>query len=161
MIWEIRPDHGKELALSGLADTLASDAAQELVNALVNGLIELAKKLPLIWRRSGVHKEGLISAELDRSATALREADPDQLPGVVAREEGNWGGRLRDLLAEYPDSAIELRSLLDEIRLHNTRSPRAVQNINASLGGVSYASMYGNVNHYERRQPDRPDGTPD
>ena len=137
-----------------LGDTLISDAAQAIVKSLIGGIVEVAKKLPRLWRRAGGSSQELIEDEIDRSATALQGAG-DALPTVKARLEGVWEARLRDLLAEYPDAAIELRALLEELRSQAGRHPHAQQNITATApGAVAQGAMFGNViNYADRAQP--------
>jgi hypothetical protein len=130
-----------------LGDTLVSDAAQEIVRALVAGFVEVAKKLPRLWRRAGSSKQELITGEIDRS-TAMRRSAGDNLPAVQARQESVWEARLGDLLAEYPDAAAELRDILEEIRRH-AGQPQAQQNITATAtGAVAQGAMFGNVINY-------------
>jgi hypothetical protein len=134
--------------MTDLGDTLASDAAQEIVKALVAGLVEVVKKVPGLWRRRGEGKEELIRAEVERSSLALQEAG-DNLPAAQARQEGVWEGRLRDLLVEDPDAVTQVRALLEEIRHQVSHAPRAVQNITASAPDASaQGAMFGNVINY-------------
>jgi hypothetical protein len=100
--------------MTDIGDALASDAAQQIVQALVAGMIEAVKRIPRLWRRSGPSKEEQIEAEIKRTVALLR--DPENLPAVVSRQEGAWEARLRDLLDEYPETTTELRQILDEIR---------------------------------------------
>lgn len=131
--------------MTDFADTLASDAAQEIVRVLVGGLVEAVKKVPSLWRRVGARKEELIAAEIQRSSLALQNAG-DDLPAALARQEGAWEGRLRDLLAEHPEAMEELQGMLQEIRRQASQLPQAVQNITASApGATAQAAMFGNV----------------
>lgn len=131
-----------------LGDTLASDAAQEIVKALVAGLVEVVKKVPDLWRRFGEPKKALIRAEIERSSLALRDSAAG-LPAAQARQEGIWEERLRALLAEEPEVATELRALLEEIRYHVSQMPQSVQNITASAyGATAQGAMFGNVINY-------------
>jgi hypothetical protein len=138
-----------------LGDTLASDAAQEIVKALVGGLVEVVRKIPSLWRRAGEHREDLIKAEVERSSLALQDAG-DDLPAVQARQEGVWEGRLRDLLAQDPDAAAEVRGLLEELERRSSRMPQAVQNITASASGATaQGAMFGQIiNYSESTRPD-------
>ena len=131
-----------------LGDTLATDAAQEIVQVLFSGLIEVVKKIPSLWRRAGKHRQDLIRAEIERSSLALQHAGND-LPAVQARQEGVWEGRLRDLLAEDPDAAAELRGMLDEIRSVSSQMPQITQHNTASAPSATvYGVILGNIiNH--------------
>lgn len=134
--------------MTDFVDTLASDAAQEIVKVLVGGLVEAVKKVPSLWRRVGARKEELIDAEIQRSSLALQNAG-DDLPAVLARQEGAWEGRLRDLLAEHPEVVEELQGMLQEIRRQASQLPQAVQNITASApGATAQGAMFGNVINY-------------
>ncbi|HMH91434.1 MAG TPA: hypothetical protein VK586_10170 [Streptosporangiaceae bacterium] len=132
-----------------LGDTLASDAAQEIVRAMVAGLVAVVGKVPGLWRRAGKRRRELIRAELERSSQALSEASSESLPTVRLRLEGVWEGRLRDLLAEDPAAARELRGVLAEIRRHSSPGVQMVQNISSSApGATAQGAMFGNViNH--------------
>jgi hypothetical protein len=132
-----------------LGDALASDAAQEIIRAMVNGLAGLIGKIPGLWHRAGKHRQELITAELERSSHALSLADSENLPAVALRLEGAWEGRLRDLLAEDPAAAAELRALVTEIRRSPPQEIHAEQNITSSASGAtSQGVMFGNIiNH--------------
>jgi hypothetical protein len=134
--------------MTDFGDTLASDAAQEIVKVLAGGLAEAVKKIASLWRRTGARKQELIEAEVERSSAALRYAGAD-LPAAWARQEGAWEGRLRDLLAEHPEVAEELRDMLEEIRRQALRLPQAVQNVTASAtGATAQGAMFGDVINY-------------
>jgi hypothetical protein len=134
--------------LMDLGDTLATDAAQEIVKALAAGLVDLVKKGPELWSRLGKRRQELIAQEVDRGLAKFRGADGDRtvVPGF---QEGIWAGRLRDLLAEDPEAIADVRELLAELRQHTSARPQAVQNITASAQGASaQGAMFGNiVNH--------------
>ncbi len=131
-----------------LGDTLASDAAQEIVKALMAELIEIMKKIPRLWHRGGGAKEEFIEAEMYRSAAALK-ASGANLPVVQARQEGVWEGRLRELLAEDPGAEAGLQAIVADIRRQDARGLHIVQSINASAQGASaQGAMFGNIiNH--------------
>ncbi len=134
--------------MTDFGDTLASDAAQEIVKVLVGGLVAAMKKIPTLWRRAGSRKQELIEAEVQRSSAALQDAGDDP-PAVLVRQEGAWEGRLRDLLAEDPQAADELRGMLEEIRRQASQLPQAVQNITASApGATAQGAMFGDVINY-------------
>ena len=140
--------------MTDFGDALASNAAQEIVKVLAGGLAEAVKKIASLWRRAGARKQELIEAEVQRSSAALRYAGAD-LPAARARQEGAWEGRLRDLLAEHPEVAEELRDMLEEIRRQASRLPQAVQNITASApGATAQGAMFGDViNHGDAPRP--------
>lgn len=145
--------------MTSFGDTLASDAAQEIVKALVAGMTEAAKKIPGLWRRSGRRKEELIEAEIQRTALALQ--DPDNLPAVVSRQEGAWEGRLRDLLAEHPMVITELRDIVGELRGRRPNAAQLTQHVTAYTAGTAGGAMFGDVIfHYgsgpERKEPPTP-----
>jgi hypothetical protein len=136
--------------MTDLADQLAVEAAQQIVTALVSGLIDLAKKVPSLWGggRGGKEKQDVIGAEVERSRAALLAAG-DDLPLARARQEGLWEGRLRDLLAEDPGAAAGLRDLLAEIRRQERPGPAVVQDVTASApGAIAQGAVFGNVINY-------------
>jgi hypothetical protein len=143
--------------MTDFGDTLASDAAQEIVKILAGGLAEAVKKIASLWRRAGARKQELIEAEVQRSSAALLYAGAD-LAAARARQEGAWEGRLRDLLAEHPEVAKELRDMLEEIRRQTSRLPQAVQTITASApGATAQGAMFGDViNHGDPLRPAAP-----
>lgn len=102
--------------MTDLGATLAADAAQELVKAIVAGLVEVTKKLPALWRHSGRDRQAMIGAELERSAAEVTAARKANREGVQAWHEGAWEGRFRDLLAEHPETADELREIVAQLR---------------------------------------------
>ena len=139
--------------MSGLSDTLASDAAQEIVKALVAGMTEAVGKVPSLWRRSGRRKEELIEAEIQQAALALQ--DPEDLPATVSRQEGAWEGRLRDLLAESPEATAELRDMLEALRSRMLPAARLTQHVTAHTGGTAAGAMFGSVivHHHSAVKP--------
>lgn len=134
-----------------LADTLAVEAAKEIVKVLA-GLIETVKKaISTLWQRVGSHKQALIEAEVERSAIALQDAG-DDLP-AQALEVGVWVGRLRDLLAEHPEAEDDLRAMLEVLRGHAGQGPRVNQEIIAIAGGVAQGAYNGDVVNYNYLAP--------
>lgn len=134
--------------MTDFGDALTIEAAKQIVSILTGGLVEAVKKVPDLWRRAGSRKQELIEAEVQRSALALQDAG-DDLPAVLARQEGAWEGRLRDLLAEHPEAAAQLRDLLDDLQGQAAQWPQASQYITASApGAIAQGAMYGNVNNY-------------
>ena len=134
--------------MTNLGDTLVTEAAQQIVRALVSGLVEVVKRIPKLWQDAGDRKERFIRAEIERSSAALRDAGA-RLPIAQARQEGIWEGHLRDLLIEYPAAAASLRGLLADIRQRDAQAIHAVQDITASAqGAIAQGAMFGNViNH--------------
>src|SRR4051812_44181913 len=80
----------------------------------MSGLVELARKVPALFRRSGKAEENRAAAELDRSAARLAAADDPERERI--RQEAAWEVLLRGLLEEYPDAAPELRAVAAELR---------------------------------------------
>lgn len=138
-----------------LADTLVADAAQEIVRALVAGVVEIVKKIPRLWHRAGEDEENLISAQIERSSLALQNAGED-LPSAMARQEGVWEGLLSAMLTHDPDMAIEVSEFIEASRRRFSEIPAAVQNITAS-GGIAQGVMFGQiVNHNEPSRSQAP-----
>jgi len=139
--------------MTDLGETLATDAAQEIVRALAAGVVEAVKRIPNLWHRSGGRREELIRAEVERSAATLAAAG-DDLPAVRARQEGAWEARLRDLLDEHPEVELDLRGILEESRRQAVQEPAAVQNVTASApGATAQGAMFGNVISYHVAPP--------
>lgn len=96
-------------------DELADEAAHELVKAAADGLLDLVRKIPDLWTRSGERKRSLMSSEIERSISELRGAI-DRDPAVAARQQTLWVARFRDLLAEYPDTAADLAHVVTRMQ---------------------------------------------
>jgi hypothetical protein len=131
-----------------LGDTLASDAAQEIVKALIAELVEVTKKIPRLWHRGGAGKVEYIEAEMHRSTDALKASGPN-IPAIQARQEGVWEGRLRELLAEDPGAQEELHAIVADIKRQEPQRPHIEQSISASAqGAFAQGVMFGNIiNH--------------
>jgi hypothetical protein len=138
-----------------LGDMLAADAAQEIVKAIAAGVTEVAKRIPVLWRRAGGRKEELIKSEVERSVQALRDAAGD-LTAILVRQEGAWEGRLRDLLAEYPEAAADIRRVTEDLGHLSAHAPRITQSITASApGAIAQGAMFGSiVNHHNLSETD-------
>lgn len=131
-----------------LADTLAADAAQEIMRVLVAGVAEMVKKIPRLWHRAGEGEEDLVNAQIERSSLALQSAGQN-LPSAIARQEGVWEGLLSAMLTHDPDMAIEVSEFIAASRRRFSQMPAAVQNVTAS-GGIAQGVMFGQiVNHNE------------
>jgi hypothetical protein len=134
--------------MTNLGDALVTEAAQQIVKALVSGLVEAVKKIPKLWRDVGDRKERFIRGEIERSSAALRDAGAN-LPIAQARQEGIWEGHLRDLLIENPAAVASLRDLLEDIKQRDAHTIHAVQDITASgQGAIAQGAMFGNVINY-------------
>jgi hypothetical protein len=143
-----------------LGEMIAADAAQEIVKAIAAGVTEGARRIPALWRRAGGKKEELIRSEIERSARALRDGT-DDLPVILVRQEGAWEGRLRDLLAEYPDAVADIRRVTEELGYLTAHKPQVTQSITASApGAIAQGAMFGSiVNHRNLSETDaRADG---
>lgn len=119
-------------AVPDMIETLATEGGKELVKALANGLVELVKKIPALWRRSGTELEQRMATELRRSADELAEAGRDGAAAALLRAEIIWETRLRDLLAAHPEARYELEALLREIRRQPAGETTIEQHITAS-----------------------------
>lgn len=140
-------------------DVLVVEAAKELVKALAGGAVEMVKKVPDLWRRSGERKRESMAGEVDRSVAQLREAGKD-LPVVHARQEGVWEGRLRDLVVEDPDAVVALQALLDQLRATPATTPTVQMNVTASgQGSTAQGAVNGNVITYTGGVPASPPAT--
>jgi hypothetical protein len=135
----------REAIMVDFGDTLATEAAKQIVMVLAAGLIGAVKKISRLWERAGSRKQKLIEHELQRSALALRDAGDDP-PAARDRQEGAWEARLRDLLAEHPEVAADLRDTLEVLRHQAEQLPQATvqQNITA-VHGNAMGALHGNV----------------
>jgi ABC-type nitrate/sulfonate/bicarbonate transport system substrate-binding protein len=101
------------LVVTDVEATLAVEAAKELVKALVAGGVEVAQKVPALWRRL-TGKQQQRREQVEASASELAAAGGAEL--TVARQEAVWQERFTDLLAEHPDVADEVKALVAELR---------------------------------------------
>lgn len=140
-------------AMSDPLTAIEVEVAKEIVKALMGGLVDLVRKVPALFRRSGKVKEELVAAELDRSAAQLAAAGGDGLVREQVRQEAAWEVLLRGLLAEHPDAAPELRAIAAEIQ----RSAPTVyqQRVDGGSAGAQGPSASATVHHhyYGDRQP--------
>jgi hypothetical protein len=135
--------------MTDLEATLAVEAAKELVRALVAGLVELAGKIPALWRHAGPGEDDRQAAELARSAAELASADRAELEAARTRAEITWETHLRSLLASHPETRVELEGIVSEIRQHIPAAPHVVQNItSAGHKSTAQGAMFGNVINY-------------
>lgn len=139
--------------------SLEVEAAKELIKLLMGGLAEVAKKVSVLWRRSGERKQELMAKELERSARELSNApEPAQ---TQMRHEALWEGRLRDLLAEHPDASAELQELITVLR--SVTSGPSAPNVQIGIArdnGRQFQVQSGDLHYHEARQ-EPPQSTPE
>jgi hypothetical protein len=132
-----------------LPTTLEAEISKELVKATVAGLVSLVKKVPNVFRRSGTAKEERVAAEVDRFAANVAAASGPELTRELVRQEASWEVMLRDLVAEYPEAADELRAIAAEVRKATAAHPTALyqQRVDGSSAGAQGPGSTAVVNH--------------
>ncbi|MFI8458084.1 hypothetical protein [Kitasatospora sp. NPDC085464] len=124
--------------MTDVFEALAIEGGQQLVRALATGVVDLVRRAPALWRRSGRDAEQRIGAELERSSAEIAAefaAEGEDGPGRVrARAEVVWETRLRDLLAAHPEALQDVEQFLAELRSQEQFQPQSqtIQNITAS-----------------------------
>lgn len=89
------------------------DVAKIIVQAIAAGLVTQVMKIPALFRRQG--KEETVAKEAEDATKELTAASGPDRERVQIGQEAAWKLRIRDLLAEHPDAATELRALKSEI----------------------------------------------
>jgi hypothetical protein len=134
---------------------LAMLAAQTVVAAASTDAWGLAKRgVARLLGRGDPERERLAEQRLDQTRDQLQAPPGKELDLARAWQEAAWQARLADLLQEHPDTAENLRVLVDQIRAELPASVAAADhsvaaggdvNITASGGGVAAGSIHGNV----------------
>jgi GrpB-like predicted nucleotidyltransferase (UPF0157 family) len=145
--------------VADLVETLAAEGGKDLVQALVAGLVQLAGKVPALWRHVGRDAEEGMAKELERTVATLNAPSTNR-EQVVLEAQIEWKIWLRRLLTDHPDARSELEDLLSELRRETPTVVGQTQNITGNHA-PAYGVMNGNIiNHYHdggRRLPDAPE----
>lgn len=134
------------------------EVAKEVVKALMSNLIDLVRKVPSLFRRSG--KEELVAAEVERSAAQLAATTGAGLEREQIRQEATWEVLLRGLLTEHPDAAPELRAIAAEIQELTSTPEMTVyqQRVDGGSAGAQGPNASATVHHHYA--PGTPDDQP-
>ncbi|WP_367129103.1 hypothetical protein [Saccharothrix sp. HUAS TT1] len=109
--WVALPDHPWPAAPPPDPDETEVELAGRLVEAMASGRADLAEDVAALLRRAGATRGDRVAAEVDRSTARLRAARGSDREREVTRQEAAWEVILRDLLADHPEAAAELRAL--------------------------------------------------
>lgn len=108
--------------------TLAQGASLTLVTLMATDAWERTRDgVVALWRRARPERADAAAAELDSTREDLA-ADP----GAEDELAAEWQGRIRRLLVDRPEVAVELRSLLDELTPGAAPAPAVSQRATAS-----------------------------
>jgi hypothetical protein len=144
------------MALEEAIFSLASLASRTVVAAAVTDAWGIAKPgFARVLGRGDPHRTELAERRLEQAHQQLAGIPSPELERVQADLEAAWQARLLDLLEEHPDSAADLRPLVDQIQArlsagaisafdHGVAAGRDVP-IAASGGGVAAGSIRGDV----------------
>jgi hypothetical protein len=136
--------------LSDPLTTIEVEIAKEVVKALMSNLIDLVRKVPSLFRRSGKGKEELVAAEVERSATQLAAATGADLEREQIRQEATWEVLLRGLLIEHPEAAPELRAIAAEIQELTAATEVTIyqQRVDGGSAGAQGPNASATVHHH-------------
>jgi hypothetical protein len=129
---------------------LAQSAGVTLVTLMTTDAWHRTREgITQLWRRTQPHRAEAVVAELEATredALAAGESDDQETLGELHQE---WQGRFRRLLAARPDTAVELRGLLDELEPRGSTGPAITQH--ASASGQARIYQAGRDQHNARR----------
>jgi len=131
----------------------ASAGGAAVVQAMADDAWESVRATVTGWfARQAQEKAALATERLDRSAVAVRTADPDQADAVIARETALWTGKLEDLLTDHPDLLPEVQQLS---RQHGSTSVVNVWISDLRIGENASAAVLGHgTQNIVLRHPD-------
>ncbi|MFE7295091.1 hypothetical protein [Streptomyces sp. NPDC057579] len=108
--------------------TLAQNASLTLVTLMATDAWERTRDgVVALWRRAWPERADAVAAELDSTREDLA-ADPAAEDELAAE----WQGRIRRMLVDRPEAALELRSLLDELAPDAEHAPAVSRRATAS-----------------------------
>ncbi|MFF2026508.1 hypothetical protein ACFVW2_32540 [Streptomyces sp. NPDC058171] len=107
---------------------LAQSAGLTLVTLLATDAWEHTRDgVVALWRRARPERADAVAAELDGTRADLTTA-----PGAEGELAAAWQARIRRLLLDRPEVAVELRSLLDALAPGPATAPALSQRATAS-----------------------------
>jgi hypothetical protein len=136
--------------------SLASLAGRTVVAAAVTDAWETAKHgFARLLGRGDTGRTAVAERRLEQTREELAGVPAADLERAQSQLEAAWRTRLLDLLEEYPETAADLRALMEQVQAqlpagivsaagHGVAAGRDV-NISASGGGFAAGSVRGNV----------------
>ncbi|TDB81056.1 hypothetical protein [Micromonospora sp. KC721] len=127
---------------------LATSGATTLVGAAATDAWQQARLgFARLLGRGDAGRQELVTARLDRLASAVEQADAAERDLVRQQLLPAWQARLADLLEEDPAAAATLSGLRDELQSQLPAVQRQwVQHITASAAGATAQGvMFGNI----------------
>jgi len=115
-------------------DALASLAANTLVSTVVTDAFEaLRAKLATLFGRD--KPDPAAQRRLDATRRQLETAPPEDLKRAAADQARQWQTRFADLLADHPQAAEELQSLLAEFSAKSPAGGHVANTISGTVHG--------------------------
>ncbi|MGW9449934.1 hypothetical protein [Streptomyces sp. NPDC055632] len=104
-----------------------------------------------LWRRVSPSRADGVEGELEATRDDLLVAreSGDDLTEQELREE--WAGRLRRLLREQPEVAVDLRRILDELDPEDRAAPAGTVRMRAEASGHGRVYQAGRDQHITER----------
>jgi hypothetical protein len=108
-------------------DALAALTGDTLVTVAVTDAFETVReKIARIFGRG--KRDAAIERRLDATRRQLTAAVPGETERLRANLAGQWQTRFADLLADHPEAAAELRTLLAELQACDAKAGGSVTN---------------------------------
>jgi hypothetical protein len=153
-------------ATLGALITAACDA---LVTAAVTDSWEDVRRKVAGWFGRGKPDRKILE-RLDRTCAEIAATPASEAESVRRELAREWAGRFKDLIADYPDAAVELDGLVSDIRAviasgHAVAAGRDITST-ADRGAVAASVIHGDVHtgtsigSYVEAPRDRPDRLP-
>jgi hypothetical protein len=96
--------------------SLASTAGTTVVTLMATDAWERTRDaISALWRRAHPERADPVTAELDATREDLASAESGGEEGVAQELQAEWRGRIRRLLTARPETAEDLRRLLDDL----------------------------------------------
>jgi hypothetical protein len=144
-----------EVLAEGLV-SLASLAGRTVVGAAATDAWETAKQgFARLLGRGDLSRTELAERRLDQTHKELAGVPAAELEMTQSQLTASWQTRLTDMLEEHPETAADLRALIEQVQAqlpargvsaagHGLAAGRDV-NITASTGGVAAGTFAGDV----------------
>ncbi|MFF3332487.1 hypothetical protein ACFYWX_23480 [Streptomyces sp. NPDC002888] len=131
-------------ALSGLA----AAGGTAMVGAMATDAWHSARgRFARLLGRGEPALERVEAERLDRAATDIEQATEENRDTARRSLQRRWTGQLELLLEEHPDTADELRALVEELAARQPSARQSwVQNNVAHAGGVQNITQSGDIN---------------
>lgn len=123
------------VVVTDLPAAIEIEIAKELVKALVVGAVDLVRKVPALFGRLGERRQRQRAEQMEAAAAELAAVPEGEWERAVVRQETLWTERFAELVADHPEAAEELRTLLVEFRAAlptgDAAGPGVVQQVRA------------------------------